>query len=67
MKEGDFVRLKIGVSAKRGRRPAAMVITKMTGVYEGGFILDRKLDGSRYWNKEDLESTNGVGFRKRLQ
>jgi hypothetical protein len=66
MKEGDLVRLKREVSTKRGRPEIAKVVTVMTGIYDGGMILDRKLDGSRYWNKEDLEITKGVDFQKRL-
>lgn len=64
MKSGDFVRLKKGVSSKKGRRATAMVVTAMSGIYKGGIILDKKLDGSRYWNKEDLEISNGIGFQK---
>jgi hypothetical protein len=66
MKEGDLVKLKRGVSTKRGRPEIAKVVMVMTGIYDGGMILDRKLDGSRYWNKDDLELTNGIDFQKRL-
>lgn len=53
MKVGTPVRLKKAVSPK-GKRETATITTKLESI-EGGVVLDKPLDGFRYWNVNDLE------------
>ena len=59
-KPDDKVRLKLGVSSKRGRRAIATIERKLEKLYAGGMVLDRPLDGNKFWNKSDLEKVEAV-------
>jgi hypothetical protein len=54
MRVGDKVRLKKGVSCTPGRRATAIIEKKLKDI-KGGVILNRDLDGTKWWNVSDLE------------